>query len=114
MGGYACIHYINQVLKGAIPELCNDLPVPGFLKWAFGAKSKMQEMVESIIEGNKDLISKPLPGVGGDHPTNGKEEEEPAARLRDVEYERQSIEVLAEMHNFLVGNNAGPGLAYTP
>lgn len=143
--GYACIHYINQVLKGAIPELCNDLPVPGFLKWAFGAKSKMQEMVESIIEGNKDLISimvlyrhigkiiyypndkappiqlvdkgffyKPLPGLGADHPTNGKEEEEPAARLRDVEYERQSIEVLAEMHNFLVGNNAGPGLAYTP
>jgi hypothetical protein len=149
--GYACIHYINEVLKGAIPELCNDLPVPGFLKWAFGAKSKMQEMVESIIEGNKDLISimvlyrhigkiiyypndkaspiqlvdkgffyKPLPrpspdsGLGVYPPTNGKEEEGSPARLRDIEYERQSTEVLAEMHNFLVGNNAGPGLAYTP
>lgn len=149
--GYACIHYINEVLKGAIPELCDDIPVPSFVKWAFGAKSKLQELVDSVIKGNKDLISvmvlyrhigkiiyypddrslplqlvdrgffyKPLPNatltpraVGAGAGDLAKSMP-PSISLRDIEYERQSIAVLADMHNFLVGNNAGPGLAFQP
>jgi len=47
---------VNEVLKSAIPELVSDIPVPGVLKWAFGAKSKIQDAMESMIEGNKELI----------------------------------------------------------
>mmetsp|Transcript_11643 Transcript_11643/g.32809 ORF Transcript_11643/g.32809 Transcript_11643/m.32809 type:complete len:462 (-) Transcript_11643:967-2352(-) len=53
---YDSVHFVNEVLKSAIPELVSDIPVPGVLKWAFGAKSKIQDAMESMIEGNKELI----------------------------------------------------------
>ena len=133
--GYGCIHFVNEVLKSAIPELVSDIPVPGVLKWAFGAKSKIQDAMESMIEGNKELIGVMVlyRHIGRvifyqsckDPPVQLVDEGffyKPRMRsglpprqnlFRNITYQKESIETLAEMHNFLVGNNAGPGLAYT-
>ena len=133
--GYGCVHFVNEVLKSAIPELVSDIPVPGVLKWAFGAKSKIQDAMESMIEGNKELIGVMVlyRHIGRvifyqsckDPPVQLVDEGffyKPRMRsglpprqnlFRNITYQKESIETLAEMHNFLVGNNAGPGLAYT-
>mmetsp|Transcript_10013 Transcript_10013/g.24952 ORF Transcript_10013/g.24952 Transcript_10013/m.24952 type:complete len:507 (+) Transcript_10013:55-1575(+) len=136
--GYGCIHFINQVMHGAVPELVADLPVPKVLKWAFGAQRKLADAIESLVDGNKELVR-----VMTLYRHIGKicfyrSEHDPPEQLvdkgfyfkpaaaavdggagrsklplfRSVEYEETSLESLTSMHNFLVGNGAGPGLAF--
>jgi len=136
--GYGCIHFINQVMHGAVPELVADLPVPKVFKWAFGAQRKLADAIESLVDGNKELVR-----VMTLYRHIGKicfyrSEHDPPEQLvdkgfyfkpaaaavdggagrsklplfRSVEYEETSLESLTSMHNFLVGNGAGPGLAF--
>ena len=125
----------QKVLKSAVPELVADIPVPGFLKRLFRAQNKLVSGLNEIIENQKDLIqvmvlyrhtgriiyycdveSPPvlLRDKGFFYSPCGEKKKKPQQELlRSIQYEKQSISTLAEMHNFLVGNGCGPGLAYT-
>mmetsp|Transcript_10012 Transcript_10012/g.24949 ORF Transcript_10012/g.24949 Transcript_10012/m.24949 type:complete len:501 (+) Transcript_10012:55-1557(+) len=133
--GYGCIHFLNQVMREGIPELVGRVK-PGYgwtiLKWIFRARRRLTDSIDSFIEDNKELIRVMSYfrhiGVICYYPSMTDKPEKlidegfkaAAARkyafephlYRSVEYEEKKFSELADMHNFLVGNGAGPGLAF--
>ena len=141
---YDSVHFVNEVLKSAIPEVVLDsfkafklsnLLFHPFQHQIERAKRRIEDKMVSVIEGNKELIGVMVlyRHIGRvifyqsckDPPVQLVDEGffyKPRMRsglpprqnlFRNITYQKESIETLAEMHNFLVGNNAGPGLAYT-
>lgn len=134
---YSCLGFMNRTMEAAVPEIVGGIPVPGIVKRFLRIQKILTDGINGFIEDQSDLIKvmtfyshigtivyyadvesppvllrdegfyyRPLPGKSSEISLSFQ------YLFRNIKYEKQSFATLTDMHNILVGNGCGPGLAY--